>query len=295
MGRATVSIQGFEPETTTAYTETDIEDNSDDLPPEKKTKKSDFLNQLLNQRNEHGETGLLVAVEFGRTNHLKTLIQAGADVNVKTNNEEAALMIAVKKSFNIIAQLLITVKSDISLKNTKGESAILIAAEMGNVEILRCLLEAGADINDKSNTGDTPLILSKNEETAESIIQSGAELAHVNHDGVTALHTATRNSRFKLVKYFVELGLDVNTTNGAGETALIIAVLLFKTISETSSSYFYSSTIDKDKKALIQKMIHFLIDSKADASVQDRTGKTALMYAHEAGCNETIINMLESK
>ena len=71
-------------------------------------------------------------------------------------------------------------------------------------EIVRLMLGPEGDINDTPNTGVTPLTLADNKGTAAFIIESVGQLSHVNQNGDTALHTATRNSRLEMVKYFVE-------------------------------------------------------------------------------------------
>ena len=96
-------------------------------------------------------------------------------------------------------------------------------------EAIRPLLGPEADINDTSNTGETQLTLTNNKETAAFIIESVGQLSHVNQNGDTALHTATRNSRLEMVKYFVERGLDVNTANELEQTALMITFSVYKT------------------------------------------------------------------
>ena len=96
-------------------------------------------------------------------------------------------------------------------------------------ETIRILFGPESDINDTSNTGVTPLTLANNKGTAAFIIESVGQLSHVNQNGDTALHTATRNSRLEMVKYFVERGLDVNTANELEQTALMITFSVYKT------------------------------------------------------------------
>ena len=76
-------------------------------------------------------------------------------------------------------------------------------------ETIRILFGPESDINDTSNTGVTPLTLANNKGTAAFIIESVGQLSHVDQDGDTALHTATRNSRLEMVKHFLERGQNI--------------------------------------------------------------------------------------
>ena len=47
-----------------------------------------------NQRNEDGETAVIVAAEFGFTPTIELLLDAGADVNAVANNGDTAIKVA---------------------------------------------------------------------------------------------------------------------------------------------------------------------------------------------------------
>ncbi len=84
----------------------------------------------------------------------KTLIEHGADINLKNNKGSTALIMAVEKEQYEIAKLLVEHKADLNvlvLDEATGQkkSALIIAAEKGNVDIAKLLIEHGA-----TNVGD---------------------------------------------------------------------------------------------------------------------------------------------
>ena len=62
-------------------------------------------------------------------------IDAGADVNMKTQNGETALMAASLYGQKDMTKLLITRKANVSIKNTDGVTALIIAKNKGHKEV----------------------------------------------------------------------------------------------------------------------------------------------------------------
>ena len=76
---------------------------------------------------------------------VRSLIDAGADVNAEAKYRETALMKAAERGHVEIAKHLLEAGADVNAKNKEGRTALKFAVEYEHVEIVELLLEAGAD------------------------------------------------------------------------------------------------------------------------------------------------------
>ena len=138
---------------------------------------------------------------------LKTLIEAGADLNVQNKFGETPLIQAVKlaaeteednsyENFDELSDarkqslnLLLQAKANVNMKDKEGNTAIFFAGE--DETLMRQLLEAGADVNVQNLNGDTPLLkATPNISSMELLIKAGANVNAANKEGVTPLKKA---------------------------------------------------------------------------------------------------------
>lgn len=104
------------------------------------------------------------------------------------------------------------------------------AAYRGNVEIMKYLIAKGSKANVEDSHGMTPLNFAAGSgqpdtQVYELCIQNGADLKKdLNHDGANALLIAIANDKdLKLTDYFVSKGLDLKSTDAAGNNAFSYA------------------------------------------------------------------------
>ncbi|MEZ0538806.1 ankyrin repeat domain-containing protein [Fibrella arboris] len=100
------------------------------------------------------------------------------------------------------------------------------AANRGNVEIVEYLLGKGAKATVEDSHGATPLNFAAatgmpNTQLYDLLIKGGADLKkNVNHDGANALLLAIANDKeLKLTDYFVSKGMNLKSTDAAGNNA----------------------------------------------------------------------------
>ena len=99
------------------------------------------------------ETLLMRAADKGRTNILKTLIKAGAEVSfAMADDGRTALTYAVNKGNAKITEILIKAGAEVNIEEDDLEilgitTPLMDAAASGNNEIVKLLLDAGAKIN----------------------------------------------------------------------------------------------------------------------------------------------------
>lgn len=111
-------------------------------------------------------------------------------------------------------------------------------------------------MNKDGNTALHLAVLNGTERMLSLVACSGIEADVKNHDGCSALHLAVQSGNIHLVRILLkDTNCSVNLTNGAGQTALILAA------------------IQKDTA-----LVSLLRDYGADGNIRDKQGKTYLDY-----------------
>ena len=217
------------------------------------------------------KNGAMVIDEIKVIKTFKQHLKDGGDVNAKDDGEVTLLHKAALAGYDKLSKLLIDAGADINVKtksgNTplhKGETPLHLAAKTGRKDIISLLIIAGANVNSKDKFNETPLdqanrrnqvesskILRKhggktideisihssairgNIEAVKQHLAAGVDLNSKNNYGMTPLHEATRSGHKEIVKMLIAKGADINAKNDNGKTPLDwakveIAVILRK-------------------------------------------------------------------
>ncbi|KAK7231291.1 spectrin binding protein [Aureococcus anophagefferens] len=135
--------------------------------------------------NEQGVTPLVAAVQLGRSDAVKLLLDAGA---VETDSAElfygqTAVFTAAAWGHLGIVRLLTEHGHDVERENVNGASAAMAAAERGHAGVLGFLIGAGADFQKADNAGVTPLYRAKkngHKDVVALLLDAGAEELHAD-------------------------------------------------------------------------------------------------------------------
>ena len=114
--------------------------------------------ELALARSPDGFTGLHYPAFFGRGDAAgvtRTLLEAGADVNARSDNDFAVLPIhsAVAGDHREVAALLIDAGADVNARQRHGWTPLHGAAQNGASETVERLVAAGADIAARNDDG----------------------------------------------------------------------------------------------------------------------------------------------
>lgn len=162
---------------------------------------------------------------------IEALLKEGADVNIRSASGMTPLMYALDRTGGDlqIVQLLINHGVDIHAKDNSGRNAFLYAVKTGNLTIIRRLIHIGARVNTVDNQGQNALIIAVNQrvspEVMDFLLSCDITLDHQDQEGWSALMYAAKLKSRDIIKLLLKAGADVDRQNGAGETALIIAVM----------------------------------------------------------------------
>ena len=166
---------------------------------------------------------LITAVRNGKTDTVKALLEAGADVNAPSNIYGRPLRIASFYGYTEIVKALVAAGADVNQHDDIGATALMAASLNGYTETIKSLLEAGADVNQHDDIGATALMFASlygYTETIKSLLEAGADVNQHDDSGETALMATSDKGHTETVKALLAAGADVNMEGNRGETAL---------------------------------------------------------------------------
>ena len=126
----------------------------------------------VNTKNYHGETALMMGVNFGHTEIVLGLLKMpNIDVNAQDNNGDTALIIAAERGFTkIVPELLQMPNIDVNAQDNNGDTALIIAARRGYTKIVFELLQMpDIDVLAKNKNEETAFMCAEKEKHTECI------------------------------------------------------------------------------------------------------------------------------
>ncbi len=148
---------------------------------------------------------------------VKTLLDAGADVNARDIHQSTPLINACYSNEDLkeIVQMLLAAKADVNLSNISGQTPLINACEKQKIEIVQMLLDAKANPNVSGGAGAwTPLkngCKYQNSEIVKMLLDAGANVDFICDQKITALmYCCKMHPNPKIVKMLLDAGADVN-------------------------------------------------------------------------------------
>ena len=138
----------------------------------------------LNKPDARGTTPLAVAIQSGRVEVTKSLVAAGADVNLESSFGPPLVIAAIRMQAEI-AEFLLNKGANPNAKDTGGRTALLAAVETQQQGLVELLVAKDADVNAADQQGRTPMSeanRTRNQEIIDFLRQKGA-LQPVNDYG----------------------------------------------------------------------------------------------------------------
>ena len=124
----------------------------------------------INAMNQRGQTALIRAAEYQRTDVVTLLLGKGAEVDkVGGRYARTALMEAAGAGNVVIIKQLADKGADINAKDHESSTPIFFACMYGHVEAVKLLIELGANVNVQAVIGRTPMSLAETNGHAEIV------------------------------------------------------------------------------------------------------------------------------
>jgi len=164
-----------------------------------------------------GCTALHYAVQHGQIDVTRTLIQAGASVNVQNFEGKTALYHAVSQfkennDRNLIYDIvkaLLYFGANPNIADESGITPLHVACSLGIVPLVELLIDNGAWINIKDGDGDTPIFYAiregKNLIVERLVVDFGVNIEEANEDGETPLEFCKSIEDLEMEKLILSL------------------------------------------------------------------------------------------
>jgi len=156
----------------------------------------------IDAQDSDGRTPVMVSTLAHRTDAVRALVDAGADVDIRDNRLDNVFLYAGAEGLLDILRIANDAGADPALTNRFGGIAVIPASERGHVEVVRYLLEeSDVDVDHVNRLGWTALleaiILSDggpaHQEIVRMLLEAGADPDLADGDGVTPLaHARSR-------------------------------------------------------------------------------------------------------
>jgi len=175
-----------------------------------------------------GKAALFVAVESQKEDIVSLLIDKKADINVYHPTDATALHVAIRKSRKgqgetRLAELLL--RNGTIVHGTENWTPALHAAvEVGSMDMVQLLLRYNADINEAAKDGATAFSIAGREgltKIGQVLIGNGANL---EEQGSEALTWAAKGGHVGMVRWLLDIGVDVNAGHGLEFAATTVMV-----------------------------------------------------------------------
>ena len=157
----------------------------------------------VDEKNDAGETALLLAVKHDKTAVAKSLMAAGASINAIAENKDTPWLLAGASGRTELIREMIPLGPDLSIRNRYGGNALIPACERAHVETIKLLLTTAIDVDHINNLGWTCLLEivilgdggPRHVEAARLVLDAGANPNLADKDGMSPLAHARANGQ----------------------------------------------------------------------------------------------------
>lgn len=252
----------------------------------------------LDMADSHGWGPISFSAASGQTDTdiYDYLIDKGADIQKEQDHHgNNALHVAASRAKDLkLVDYFIHKGMDINSTDHQGNGIFHYAAQGGNIEILKQLKERGVSTAKNDATSENAIFFaSKGRESSLALYKYlesiGLSAKVKTKKGVTPLHNLASSSiDTKIFDYFIEKGVDPNTVDNEGNTALLTAAARNKI---EAVKYFADKAdnidhADKDGRTALAvavqsnsgEVVSYLISKGADVNIKDSKGNNLASY-----------------
>ncbi|KFZ10879.1 hypothetical protein V502_07874 [Pseudogymnoascus sp. VKM F-4520 (FW-2644)] len=162
------------------------------------------------ERDSTGFTPLFMAIQYNRYRVAKILLDAGADVE-DTGGQSSALHLVAANGRPRMLQLLLNRQASVDVSFPGFGTPLHQAAQLGSNECVKILLAAGADPNAMAKSGATPLkwaALKGYGDVVKTLLRNKAIASHIGTDGETPIFCAVDGGHEDICRDLIDAGAD---------------------------------------------------------------------------------------
>ncbi|RLN86781.1 hypothetical protein BBJ28_00026226, partial [Nothophytophthora sp. Chile5] len=227
---------------------------------------------------------LIAAAAGGHVEMLKLLLDHGAISTMQDFPGNKALHHAASNGHSAVVRVLLegARSADVDVTNKENWTPLIAAAKRGNIEIVRLLIEKNADVNRKRRDDMTALHLATERghtEMVDLLLSHGADADAKNWERLTPLMMAATRGHEEIVKLLLESNANVELTEGAERTAMVLEYLQLRRSDGMRALHFAV-------KEGHYEVVSMLLRHGADVDAKNQKGRTPLMLAAFEGHEE---------
>ncbi|XP_044147710.1 kinase D-interacting substrate of 220 kDa isoform X2 [Bufo gargarizans] len=260
----------------------------------------------VDERNENGQTALMLAAEQGNLEIVQELLQKRANCNLDDVDNWTPLISASKEGHVEIVKELLDSDANMEHRDMGGWTALMWASYKGCTEVVELLLSKGANPNITGLQYSVyPIIWAAgrgHSEIVKLLLQYRAKVNCSDKYGTTPLIWAARKGHLESVKSLLQKGADVDQEGANSMTALIVAVKggYTDTVKEILKRNPNVNLTDKDGNTALAiaakeghtEIVQDLLDAGTYVNIPDRNGDTVLIGAVRGGHVEIVRALL---
>ncbi|XP_063298260.1 kinase D-interacting substrate of 220 kDa isoform X2 [Pelobates fuscus] len=260
----------------------------------------------VDERNENGQTALMLAAEQGNLEIVQELLRKRANCNLEDVDNWTALISAAKEGHLEIVKELLNYNANLEHRDMGGWTALMWASYKGITEVVEVLLEKGANPNITGLQYSVyPIIWAAgrgHSDIVKLLLQFGAKVNCSDKYGTTPLIWAARKGHLESVKALLQMGSDADQEGANSMTALIVAVKggYTDTVKEILKRNPNVNLTDKDGNTALAiaakeghtEIVQDLLDAGTYVNIPDRNGDTVLIGAVRGGHVEIVRALL---
>eukprot|EP00931_Biecheleriopsis_adriatica_P077421 TRINITY_DN5099_c0_g1_i1.p1 TRINITY_DN5099_c0_g1~~TRINITY_DN5099_c0_g1_i1.p1 ORF type:complete len:1103 (+),score=207.46 TRINITY_DN5099_c0_g1_i1:37-3309(+) len=227
----------------------------------------------VHEKNDLGETALLVAAKHGKKDVIQILLTRGADIEARDKEGHTALLVASMSIICDTVQLLLDRSADIEASDNCAKTSLCWAASKGNRDVVQLLLERDAKLEAKDKDGCNALLLASmnnSSDIVQALLDQRADIEAKDKGGKTALCWAARRGHCDVARLLLERSANIEARDDDGQNALHLASM--------------NKSCD---------MLRLILTRRVNIESGDNRGKTALSCAVLAGRREVVQLLLE--
>ena len=251
---------------------------------------------LVNARNKVGRTALHIASRQHHPTMVALLLQFGARVDPKDNDNKTPLHLATwlldyrqdTTGIYETVQLLLEHGATVHVREENDQTPLHLACQYKLSGVVPLLLKFGARVDVKDNDDNTPLHLAVRlrdfgadtagvHENIQLLLEHGASVHAQEKNGQTPLHLACLYKLSRVVPLLLKFGARVDVKDNNHNTPLLLAVQRGDRSADTAG---------------IHEGVQLLLEHGASVHARGKNGQTPLHLASECNLSSVVALLL---